>query len=163
MARASEVVGAGKNGVFVSGEVDGISFAECLTVTVGGVEFKRKAAASGEDRRKRPAAEEAADYAVLALEEGWLVNREEVIDEFAVKRLEAIAGADIVRIHGGKAAGGLNDRDGAQSLAVSEVLLKSQAVPVGHFESDEAGVVIAVADAGVFSDAGCQLSVAAEG
>jgi len=154
MARASEVVGTGENSVFVSGEVIGIRFAECLTVAVGGVEFKRKAAASGEDRRKRPAAEEAADYAVLALEEGRLVNREDVVDELAVERLQAVAGADIVRIHGGKPAGGLNDRDGAQGLAESEVLLKCQAVPIGHFQSDEAGVVVAVADAGVFADAG---------
>lgn len=111
--RAAEVVGAGKNAVFVGEEVVTIAFTEGLTVTVSGVEFEGQSAARCEDRSERPAAQETTHHAVLTLEERRLVNREKVVDEFAVKRLEAVAGADVVRIDGGELAGRLHDGHGS--------------------------------------------------
>src|SRR5580658_551309 len=102
------------------------------------------------------------DDTVLALEERRLVDQKNVVNKLAIKWLETIARANVVRIHGGEFAAGLNYVHGAQSLAESEVLLKRQAMPIRHFQSDEAGVVVAVAHARVDRDAGCQLSICAE-
>ncbi len=76
-----------------------------------------------------------------------------VVDEFAVKGLETVAGADVVGVDGSKLAAGLDHGYGAQGLAEGKVLLEGQAMPIRHFESDESRVVVAVAEAGIDADA----------
>ena len=62
---------------------------------------------------------------MLTLEKCRLVNHEHVTDEFAVKRLEAIAVIYVIWVHGSESTAGLNDRHGAQSLAIGKILLQS--------------------------------------
>ena len=52
-------------------------------------------------------------------------------------------------IEGSEYARGLRLRSQPQSLRPSEVRLQRQSAPIGHLEGNEAGVVVAVANAGV--------------
>src|SRR5208282_2808750 len=102
------------------------------------------------------------EHAMLVLEERRLVNQEYVVDEFAVKGLDTITGVHVVGIHGGELTAGLNHVYGAQRLAEGKILLECQTMPIRHLQSDETGVVVSGAHAGVDSDAGGQLSVGPE-
>src|SRR5262249_17976887 len=143
-------------------EVDAVTFTEGLRVAVQSRELNRQAARRGEDGSERPAAENAADDAMLATEERWLVEKEDVVNEFAVERLGTVAVTQIEGVRNGLLARGLNSGLRAERFAPREVLLHRQAVPIGHFHGHECGVVVAVADAGVDADAGSQLTLRAE-
>src|ERR1700676_3238654 len=65
----------------------------------------------------------------------------------------------VVCIRDRQLTGSLNFRTRAQCLAISEVTLQSQAVPLSHPDGDERGIVISVAKAGVHTHSGRQLSV----
>ena len=62
--------------------------------------------------------------AVLPLVIRVIDQGEDVVDELAIKVLHSIAIVEVERVVRGVLAGGLDERSGAQGLAVGEVLLK---------------------------------------
>ena len=163
VTRTPEVVGASENSIFVGEEVVAIAFTKRLAVAVGGVEFKRQAAARREDRRERPATEKTTRYAMLALEEWRLVNGKQVVDELAIKGLEAISSANVIGIYSGELAASLDHGNCAERLAVGEVRLQGQTMPIGHLEGDETRIVVAPTKAAVYGNARRGLSAAPDG
>src|ERR1700680_2447929 len=87
----------------------------------------------------------------------------DVIDELTVKVLHPIHVVDVEGVIRGVRAGCLDESSGTQSLAVGEVLLQGDTVPVVYFEGNESVVVVAMADTGVHADTAGELAISAEG
>ena len=102
-------------------------------------------------------------YSVLALVPRIFNHGEGVEHELAVEGLQAVPIVEVEGIDRGVFAGGLDESARAQSLAVGEVFLKGDAVPVVHLQGNESAVVIAMAKAGIVAHAGRGLTATAAG
>src|SRR5580704_11415085 len=99
---------------------------------------------------------------MLSLVPGIIDEGVEVVNELTIEVLIAIHIVEIERVVDGVLTGGLNKSARTESLAVCEVLLKRDVVPVHHLERNESAIVIAIADAGIHADAAGELPIGAE-
>src|ERR1700688_3719947 len=138
-------------GIFhvVVSAADAIACTKTLVICKGRTDLRRNAGSGSEYGCERPSAQGSSNKAGLSLEERRLIDKEHVIDEFAVPSLSPILFFEIEGIEGSKYARGLRLRSQTQSLRPGEVVLQCQSAPIGHLEGNEAGVVVAVANAGV--------------
>src|SRR5271155_1287970 len=154
-------MGAPENALLVVEVAVAIARAERLRIG-SRVAINRRAAASSEDGGNRPTTRDTPYEALLRLVI-WVLNHGiDVVHELTIEVLNTIHVLEVERIVGSVFAGSLNDSSSAKSLAVGEVLLERDVVPVGHLEGDEAGIVVAIADAHIVGDAGGCLPTGAE-
>jgi hypothetical protein len=149
-----------EDALLVAGEAGAICRTERLAIGVGRAIYRRSAA-SGENRRNRPATEDVPEQAMLSLVVGVINQGVNVVNELAVKLLEPL---HVVNVEGSFSVYALvaDESSGTQSLAVGEVLPQGDAVPVVDFERNETAVVT-VSDAGIHADTAGELAIGAEG
>src|ERR1700683_3954659 len=164
VSRAAKTISAHVDRVLKSREVVAITLTEGLTAAidfvgegVGRLHFEGQAAAHGKNGREGPATEDVADNARLALVNRRLIDDVSVEEELAIPGLHTVSGAQVEGVGNGELAGGLNFGPRAERLAVGEVALRGDAVPIRHPQGDEARIVITPAHTGVRSITGGHL------
>src|SRR6185437_6858648 len=148
-----------QNAGLIAEEVDRIAFAKCFTAAIRGVNLHGLTAACCEDWSNRPTTEHVAQEARLVSIERRLVDEEDVVDELAIKWLNAIHRRYIEGIIGRVLARCLVHRAGSERLRPREVLLHRQSVPLVHAQSEKSSVVISIPNTGVDANTRSQLTV----
>src|SRR5580658_1065927 len=97
-----------RHGVFFAKEVCVVPGTVFLTASGRGEQLDRSTAARREDRRERPSAQRPSQQSILSLIKRRLVHKERVVDELAVKVLNAIHRIGVERIVRSEFTGGLN-------------------------------------------------------
>ena len=152
---------AGEDALFVVEVAVAIARAKRLGIG-GGVAVDRRAAASREDGGEGPTTRDTPYEALLRLVI-WILNHGiDVVHELAIEVLNTIHVLEVERIVGSVLAGSLYNSSCTKSLAIGEVLLERDVMPVGHLKGDEGGIVVAIADTHVVGDTGGCLPTGAE-
>src|SRR5580692_8369913 len=90
---------------------------------------------------------------MLPLKERWLINKERVVDELAIKSLSTVHLIQIKGIVRSIFAAGLDYRARSEGVGPGEVRLHRQSLPISHLDRSETSVVVTVAYAGINRDA----------
>src|ERR1051325_1899306 len=98
---------------------------------------------------ERPASEDMPQGSTLTMEHRRSVDKEQVVNELAVKARPAVGRIQIERIRGRRLAGRLYHGACAQRVGPREMRLRGKAMPIAHFEGCKQRIVVPVANAGV--------------